>query len=770
MQAIMADVFAHLEGFHKKPFKERLELVLPRQLKRLFPQLTKSLLSGGLENETANLMVENCIGRLSVPVGVGIYFLINGKQYMIPMCIEEPSVIAAASHAAKIISRGGGFEASSTPPVMIGQIQLLEVDASKVFYIIAGAKRGLIQKANFKYCPGMRERGGGVMDLRTKMLSPVVAVVEVLIDVCDSMGANNVNSVCERLAPDIVALVPGARVGLRILSNYCTERMVRVSFKVPLTNLKRKGIDGLLLANRIVEANDFAKNDPYRASTHNKGIMNGMDAVALATGQDWRAIEASAHTWASSTGKYQPLTNYWVAEESLHGCIELPMAVGTRGGVLNSNTVYHATHYILGNPTSRELAEIIAAVGLANNFAAISAMMTEGIQKGHMSLHARNVAISAGVPQELVPEVVEFMKLRREVSPQVAIDYLTAHKLHSTIRSRPHEFRSLSTLYLNIRETKPPFKMNLAFDNSGLPSMHLIITKDSKPQPGLQENIHINLLGGNKGYKWIASFFQLLENIKLQPELSRQIFDLRNKVKILGALLNIISYHFLRNWDFEYSSQALSLILENNEEGLTALLKRVENLPEFVNFGCNLLKELLRVMNYHIEDMSSNSVANSDLLSREIKQELQVILRSNVQAYQLMESTTVTFEEFHEVRRKQTCATLMYLCDYMCFASIEPAIIEQLKRVGLAVELYGSAARDLEKFQRKGYERQPNLYAFWLRKQLLEDSASARSHYSAQVKATFDQIQEGVTSKDYRSLLTVGAREIAKHYSISPKL
>ena len=703
-------------------------------------------------------------------MGVGIFFLINRKQYMIPMCIEEPSVIAAASYAAKIISHGGGFQASSTPAIMIGQIQLLDIDSSRVFYAISEAKKGLIQKANFKYCLSMRERGGGVVDLRTKIVTPSVAVVEVLIDVCDSMGANVVNTVCERLAPDIVDLLPGARVGLRILSNYCTERMVRVTFKVPLTSLKRKEVDGLLLATRIIEANDFAKSDVYRAATHNKGILNGIDAVAMATGQDWRAIEASAHVWASHTGKYQPLTEYWLEGECLHGSIEMPMAVGTRGGVMNTNSVYSATHYILGNPTSRELAEIIATVGLANNFAAISAMMTEGIQKGHMSLHARNVALSVGVPQELVPEVVEFMKIRRDVSPQVALDYLNAHKLHSIIRSRPHEFRRLSTMYVNVKETKPPFKMNLAFDNSGLPSLHLIITKDSRPQQGLPEHIHNNLLGGNKGYQWISSFFQLLDNIQLQPPDPRPLFDLRNKVKILGALMDIISYHFLRNWDFTYSAQALNFIIKKDEEGLASLLQSIENVPQFVTFGCNLLKEILRVLTYHLESMPSPSIPHSHLLSLEIHHELHQILLSNITSHRLMSSASVSFPEFHDIRRKQTCVTLMYLCDYMCSSVIEPGVIEELKVVGRGVELYTSAARDLDKYARKERENEPNLYVFWMKKRGIGDSEEARNEFISVVREEFEKVEGKVKGEELRELLRIGAKVIGKHYKISPKL
>lgn len=393
----------------------------------------------------ADKMVENCIGKLSLPLGLGLNFFINQKEYKVPMVIEEPSVIAAASSAAKYIKEvGGGFETKSTPPIMTGQVQLLDLDTVKGEELILKNKKYLIDKAN-TFCERMVKRGGGVIDIQVRSVEPSESldfgdrfsessqflVVLLSVNVCDSMGANLVNTICEGIAP-ILGELTGARPGLRILSNLCMHRKASARFYLPISKMSHKGFSGALVAKRIVEAYIFAKSDSLRAVTHNKGVLNGIDAVALATGQDWRAIEAAAHSWASLIGnsKYGPLTHYRIivdpktGEGFLEGSIEMPISVGTRGGAIHSNPLYTQNLELLGNPTSSELAEIILSVGLAQNFGALRALSLEGIQKGHMRLHARNIAISAGVPLDMIQKTVEYMIDKHSITVEAAREFL----------------------------------------------------------------------------------------------------------------------------------------------------------------------------------------------------------------------------------------------------------------------------------------------------------------------------------------------------------
>lgn len=319
------------------------------------------------------------------------------------MAVEEPSVIAACSAIAKIISEhGGGFQCQSTPPVMIGQIQINEVtDFEQVKYVLASEKRKIIDFAN-QQCKSMCQRGGGVTDLRWRKLSEDMIVVELFVDVREAMGANIINTIAESTAPFIQELLGQGAVGIRILSNLCTERMTRATFEIPVSKLSWKGAPGEQVAKKILEAHRFAQLDQYRATTHNKGIMNGIDAVAIALGQDWRAIESAAHSFAALKGRYSPLSDYRVVNGVLKGSIELPISVGTKGGAISTNPSYVNTLQIMGFPSATDIAQVMASVGLAQNFAALRAMSIEGIQRGHMNLHARNVAIQAGIPTSLV--------------------------------------------------------------------------------------------------------------------------------------------------------------------------------------------------------------------------------------------------------------------------------------------------------------------------------------------------------------------------------
>ena len=376
---------------------------------------------GGLTTNLADYMIENCIGIMPLPLGLGIGFMVNGKSYNVPMAVEEPSVIAACSAIAKIIStHGGGFKCSSMPPVMIGQIQFNEIsDFESAKYVLSNQKQKIIEFAN-QHCQAMLARGGGVVDARWRKLAEDMLVVELLVDVREAMGANLINTIAEATAPYIHDVLGQGSIGIRILSNLCTERMTIATFEIPVEKLAWKGAPGEQVAKKIVEAHRFAAVDQYRATTHNKGIMNGVDAVAVALGQDWRAIESAAHSYAAISGKYSPLSNYKIVDGVLKGYIELPLAVGTKGGAITTNPSCINTLQIMGFPNATEIAQVMASVGLAQNFAALRAMSIEGIQRGHMTLHARNVAIQAGLPTNLVNHAVDFMKTRNRINIRTA--------------------------------------------------------------------------------------------------------------------------------------------------------------------------------------------------------------------------------------------------------------------------------------------------------------------------------------------------------------
>jgi len=358
-------------------------------------------------------MIENVIGAIPVPLGVATNFLVNGKDYVVPMAIEEPSVVAAASNAAKMARKHGGFHTSNTGPVMIGQIQTVRIkDPFRARMDILAHRDELLKKANDQD-PKLVSVGGGAKDLEVKVIETrkgQMVISELIVDCRDAMGANAVNTMAEAIAPDIERISRG-RVFLRIISNLATKRLVR-STAIFDTEL----LGGSDIAEGIVEAYAFADSDPYRCATHNKGIMNGVIAAALAVGQDTRALEAGAHSYAAKNGRYRSLTTYEIDQNgNLVGTIEMPMAVGLIGGASAVHPVAKACVKILGVKSAVELAEVMASVGLAQNFAALRALSSEGIQRGHMKLHARNVAASAGATGDLVDLVAQKMVDERKI-------------------------------------------------------------------------------------------------------------------------------------------------------------------------------------------------------------------------------------------------------------------------------------------------------------------------------------------------------------------
>ncbi len=366
---------------------------------------------GGLSAEAANQMIENAVGLYALPLGIAQHFIVNGKPVLIPMAIEEPSVIAGVSYMAKLAQAGGGFRASATAPEMIAQIQLLDLaDSAAAEAAILMHKDELLASLHGLH-PTIEALGGGAKDLQVRQIasSPIglFLVVHLIYDVHDIMGANAVNTAAERLAGPLEALT-GGRVHLRILSNLADRRLAKAEVTIPTSALAFGAFSGEQVRNGILEAWAFAAVDPYRAATHNKGIMNGVDAVVIATGNDWRGVEAGAHAYAARSGRYTSLSIWEKTENGdLHGTLELPMAVGITGGSTQAHPAARTNLKLLGAKSSGELAGIIASVGLAQNLAALRALATEGIQHGHMRLHARQVALSAGAQPVEVERLVE---------------------------------------------------------------------------------------------------------------------------------------------------------------------------------------------------------------------------------------------------------------------------------------------------------------------------------------------------------------------------
>jgi hydroxymethylglutaryl-CoA reductase len=389
---------SRIPGFYNLPIDQRLTRVEEAC------GLNPSDLSSGLSVDQADHMVENAIGIHSLPLGVGLNFIVNGREMLVPMAIEEPSVIAGASFMARLARAGGGFIATTTPPEMIGQMQLLDVrDLEAASAVLLEHKHNLLQEAN-QVDPVLTKLGGGARDLLVRRIdnSPIgpFLVLHLIYDVRDAMGANAVNTACERLAPRVEALT-GGRVHLRILSNLADRRLARASCIIPLKDLAFETYSGEQVRNGILEAWAFAASDPYRAATHNKGIMNGVDAVVIATGNDWRAIEAGAHAYAARSGCYTSLSTWdRDAEGNLTGVLEMPMAVGIVGGATRVHPAARTALKMMAVTSAAQLAEIIVSVGLAQNLAALRALATEGIQRGHMTLHARQVAIAAGASDQ----------------------------------------------------------------------------------------------------------------------------------------------------------------------------------------------------------------------------------------------------------------------------------------------------------------------------------------------------------------------------------
>jgi hydroxymethylglutaryl-CoA reductase len=395
---------SRIPGFYNLTLKERQAelgrrgLLTPEELSALAGDDVNG--RSGLTPTQADAMIENVIGVFALPLGIALNFVVNGCEVVVPMAVEEPSIVAGASFMAKLARAGGGFTAHTTPPEMIGQMQLLDVpDLPAARLALLEKKQQLLAEAG-EIDPVLKRLGGGPRDLEVRVLSdsPIgpFLVVHLIYDVRDAMGANAVNTACERLAPHIEAIT-GGRVHLRILSNLADRRLARANCTIPLSELAFEEYTAEEVREGVIAAWAFAAADPYRAATHNKGIMNGIDPIAIATGNDWRAVEAGAHAYAARSGHYTSLSTWSKdARGNLVGMLELPMAVGIVGGATKVHPGAQAALKLMGVTSASQLAEIMASVGLAQNLAALRALATEGIQRGHMTLHARQVAVAAG--------------------------------------------------------------------------------------------------------------------------------------------------------------------------------------------------------------------------------------------------------------------------------------------------------------------------------------------------------------------------------------
>lgn len=419
-------------NFYKKTREDRIAALLKAQM--ISEKDALFLLKGSsFSHELAGSMVENQLTAYELPLGIALNFLIDRKEYVLPYAVEEPSVVAAASSAAKIIRQSGGFSTSLTSRRMIGQVALKEIpDATAAVAQLTSHKTDIIERANRAY-PSIVKRGGGADGILIRPIaatdeSPEFIVVHVLIDTQEAMGANIINTMMETITPYIEELSKGTAL-MSILSNYATECLATASCHIPVHLLKRGKISGEEVRDRIIEAYQLAYADPYRAVTHNKGIMNGIDAIVVASGNDWRAIEAGAHAYAARSGQYRSLSTWKkAANGDLSGTLTLPLPVGFVGGSIGIHPTAQFSHRLMGLESARELESVIVSAGLAQNFSALKALVTEGIQKGHMGLQAKSLAIGAGASGKWIDIVAEKLKSAKNMNLETAQQLLAEAK------------------------------------------------------------------------------------------------------------------------------------------------------------------------------------------------------------------------------------------------------------------------------------------------------------------------------------------------------
>ncbi|ETW08839.1 hydroxymethylglutaryl-CoA reductase, degradative [Aphanomyces invadans] len=714
---------------------------------------------GHLPSRTANLMIENCIGVLGIPLGLGLNFIIDGTPYSVPMAVEEPSVVAAASSAAKLVASHGGFRTATSGNVMTSQIQLVDIkDIPAAMQAIHDHRKSLIEYANTHLCGNMARRGGGVVHIYPRLVqdpstldstdgwyaaaadelritasgSTPFIVVHIDVDVCEAMGANIVNTIAEGLSSQVAALT-NSRAGLRILTNLCTARRARASFSIPVASMGWKGTEGSVVAQRILEANDFAIRDPYRAVTNNKGILNGIDAAAVATGQDWRAIEASAHCFASRTGRYTSLSQYRIEDGFLHGYLELPLSVGSKGGALQTHPGYASTHAILGRPTAQQLSGILVSVGLAQNFAAIRALAITGINQGHMALHARNIAVAAGAPNELVTELCAYMLARGSINVETAKAYLKAHAVyHDIIQSDAPQLekkRQPSMLYveINVPGLAKPVSVNLAFLSVRGDIPQTIVVSKLKTSSSQPTSMHAQLLG-DKGYVQLERMFMFLATMRVVvgSDKERTNLELQNKLLLLSILINLVMYQLMKKDKKSCQAFANQLVVHGMDvktatgsEHWTEAFFATQDDP-VLSTGLPLLLALWQVFHYHIEQEVANPILQQALVA---EQAALVDSIANWQSPQRSNDAAASFVEYMEKHAKRWQATMFLLVDCLALdnQSLTPARLDFVKQAGRYIEWQGTVAHDLARFERAYVDPEERNVCVWFKSHVYPD-------------------------------------------------
>ena len=687
------------KGFYKKNILER-----QIQIKKIYDDVDiEKLKTGGLNLLRADNLVENCIGVISLPIGLGLNFLINGQKYSVPMSTEEPSVIAAASSAAKLIAENGGFFCSSDSPYMISQI-LYEYDENNIekknYYlkqlseIIQRNKNEILKYGNKNVCNKMFIRGGGLVDVYVRNINNKSKFfsIEFIVNCLEAMGANLLNEIAEKMSYYLQTQKYILQKSiLNVLSNLSIYRKTTSEFKIKISTMNYKNIDGIDLANLLIKANDIANEDPFRASTHNKGIMNGIDAVAVALGQDFRAIEAGVHAYASldsktyKYGNYHPLTNYLIVninnEKYLYGKLTIPLAIGTVGGAINSNEVYKNNFKILGNPNNEVLCQIMVSVGLAQNFAALRALVSEGIQKGHINLHAKNIAYRAGTPDHLIPDVVAFMKERESFNEDTAKRYLDSILLYSKIRKKNGDKifsgernKKLSCFYidLNFDFLKKPIRMNFLINSKIKPEINFGLLTTGATNHDNRVGRICNDLFGNKIIKdWLYEFMILVHELDLFKTKLEGIYQIKYQLKICVILFLTISSNLLKKNHKLLSNFINELIQEkyhNKQNNFTDLYKLIPDSSTMENvsleFGMTVILELYEIYLFYLE----NYLENHKTLINIIKQEVILSLKNFIKLSEFFTlnkkiNNIKEFEEFFEIRLTRLNATILVLID-----------------------------------------------------------------------------------------------------------
>ncbi len=726
-------------GFHKKNIVER-----QLQIKKLYDNVDiEKLKNGGLNLLRADNLVENCIGVISLPVGLGLNFIINGQKYAIPMSTEEPSVIAAASFAAKIIGENGGFFTSCDNSYMISQI-LYEFDSKikgnenekshyleQLSQIIKRNKNEIIKYGNNNICNRMYKRGGGIIDVYIRGLkndNSNYFTIEFIVNCLEAMGANLLNEIAEKMSiylrnQKYILQKPI----LRVLSNLSIYRKASSEFKIELSKLNYKNIDGYDLANLIVKANEIAKDDPFRASTHNKGIMNGIDAVAIALGQDFRAIEAGVHAYASidpdnyNYSKYRPLTHYEITlinnKKYLYGKLTLPIAVGTIGGAINSNNAYANNMKILGKPSSEELCQIMVSVGLAQNFAALRALVSEGIQRGHISLHAKNIAYRAGTPDHLIGDVVSFMKNSGSINEETAKRYLDSLQLYTKIRKKSGEKKNLkknkfSCFYIDINFDflKYPIKMNFLISTK-CPEINFgILTTGINNNKDERINLISNDLFGQKQKStWLYEFMNLVHGLDLFKNNLEEIYQIKYKLKLCVILLFQIANNLLKKeTNEEIASNFLNEMIKEkyqngNFESLFDLIPdSSKNNNISLEFCLTVIVELYEIYLFYIDYYLTNRKSIMEMIKTEVIKSMNNFIKLQKYKKNNQINSLEEFEEYFELRLTRLNAIVLLLIDYgFSNEHYSEEEINNFLSLGRYAEIQVTLYRDYSKFMNK---------------------------------------------------------------------